>query len=644
MAAMLCCLPGRAATLNHFQPQSGNESYLVSSAPGVLSHLESNVWLMGTYASNPLVYRDASGKIIRKAVSDQLHLELGSSFGLADIMQLGIALPFGYVGGEGVDGRGLSTMSLADARIMAKLRLTPWKEGFIAGLRSVATLPFSQASTTGSALVGEQLPTFTAAASAGFQDGSLRLGFDVGAVLRNPTPLGSSRAAEFVAQQIGHEIIWGMGAEVPLRGDLSVLTDLYGRFTPTSLNSSVPQMPTEIAIALRGWVNDVQLTAGVGSGVVAGFGTPSGRVFLNATFLAKRPTQPRFYEQAAAALETIGASMGLPPLPQFSEVSSSSQKIETVAVPKGKPPGDQAKGATVDARSESSTPTSADEESSNEDDFSSTELYTEEDEDNDADAGLEAERAALVAQCAALDEGAQKATPDTPRPGANGPNSNGIQVCAGPNAQHLPQCQTYQPDRDRDGIPDAVDRCRSHPEDHDGWQDSDGCPDWDNDGDHILDTLDECPNDPENVDGHLDDDGCPDVQGRQDVVIQFRKDHISYQPQRLFPSGRSTLSPTAELVLERLAQKLESHKEVTSVRIIGLPDNIRNTPSNRQLAGKRAAETHDFLVAKGIASDRLVTSNALEENEAFLQGRELGRVQLLFQIEGETAPHTKAAR
>src|SRR5207244_1129340 len=62
-------------------------------------------------------------------------------------------------------------------------------------------------------------------------------------------------------------------------------------------------------------------------------------------------------------------------------------------------------------------------------------------------------------------------------------------------------------DRDGDGIPDAVDQCPDEPEDKDGFQDEDGCPDPDNDRDGIPDKDDQCPNEPEDKDGFQDADG-----------------------------------------------------------------------------------------------------------------------------------------
>lgn len=65
-------------------------------------------------------------------------------------------------------------------------------------------------------------------------------------------------------------------------------------------------------------------------------------------------------------------------------------------------------------------------------------------------------------------------------------------------------------DRDGDGYKDDVDKCPDDPEDFDGFQDADGCPDPDNDNDGILDVKDKCPNNPENRNGIEDQDGCPE--------------------------------------------------------------------------------------------------------------------------------------
>ena len=105
-------------------------------------------------------------------------------------------------------------------------------------------------------------------------------------------------------------------------------------------------------------------------------------------------------------------------------------------------------------------------------------------------------------------------------------------------------------DRDGDGIKDDVDKCPDDPEDYDGFEDEDGCPDPDNDkdgipdeldacpnepgpasnhgcpehlihdrdGDGIPDDVDKCPDEPEDFDGFEDEDGCPDPDNDHDGI------------------------------------------------------------------------------------------------------------------------------
>jgi OOP family OmpA-OmpF porin len=87
------------------------------------------------------------------------------------------------------------------------------------------------------------------------------------------------------------------------------------------------------------------------------------------------------------------------------------------------------------------------------------------------------------------------------------------------------------PDTDGDGIPDSRDQCVLEPEDKDGYQDSDGCPDPDNDLDGIPDEKDKdpvtgrsCANDPEDPDGFEDADGCPDPDNDKDGVLDLDDD------------------------------------------------------------------------------------------------------------------------
>ncbi len=73
-------------------------------------------------------------------------------------------------------------------------------------------------------------------------------------------------------------------------------------------------------------------------------------------------------------------------------------------------------------------------------------------------------------------------------------------------------------DNDVDGVPDNLDKCQGEREDTDDHEDGDGCPDEDNDGDHISDDADQCPDAAEDMDKLLDEDGCPEEDADEDRV------------------------------------------------------------------------------------------------------------------------------
>jgi outer membrane protein OmpA-like peptidoglycan-associated protein len=87
-------------------------------------------------------------------------------------------------------------------------------------------------------------------------------------------------------------------------------------------------------------------------------------------------------------------------------------------------------------------------------------------------------------------------------------------------------------DADEDGILDPDDGCATVPEDLDGFEDEDGCPDLDNDEDGIADLDDDCPDESETFDGYQDDDGCPDAGlDRDDDGIPDREDDCPDDPE-----------------------------------------------------------------------------------------------------------------
>jgi outer membrane protein OmpA-like peptidoglycan-associated protein len=185
-------------------------------------------------------------------------------------------------------------------------------------------------------------------------------------------------------------------------------------------------------------------------------------------------------------------------------------------------------------------------------------------------------------------------------------------------------------DKDGDGIPDDIDQCPDVAEDKDGFEDADGCPDYDNDKDGIYDAQDQCPNDPEDRDGFQDEDGCPDPDNDKDGIPDV-SDQCPNQPevrngfkdedgcpdekpveikQKFVLKGVVFKTASAELleesyyVLETVFNSLEAYPSV-HVEIAGHTDNQGGDDYNMALSADRAKTVRDYLVMRGISTNRI---------------------------------------
>jgi outer membrane protein OmpA-like peptidoglycan-associated protein len=184
-------------------------------------------------------------------------------------------------------------------------------------------------------------------------------------------------------------------------------------------------------------------------------------------------------------------------------------------------------------------------------------------------------------------------------------------------------------DRDGDGITDVRDRCPDEPEDKDGFEDDDGCPDLDNDKDGIPDAKDKCPNEPEDFDAFEDEDGCPDLDNDKDGIpdgsdkcpnepgpasndgcplkfefINVTQEKIELKQAIFFQTAKAVILSKSYGLLGEVTVALNARPSM-QVRIEGHTDSRGGRAYNLRLSQARAASVKAYLVGRGISSDRM---------------------------------------
>ncbi|MBL8636580.1 MAG: OmpA family protein [Myxococcales bacterium] len=186
-------------------------------------------------------------------------------------------------------------------------------------------------------------------------------------------------------------------------------------------------------------------------------------------------------------------------------------------------------------------------------------------------------------------------------------------------------------DADGDGIKDELDKCPDEPEDKDGFEDEDGCPELDNDKDGIYDSQDKCPNDPEDKDGFEDTDGCPDPDNDKDGVLD-KDDKCPMQPGPKENQGCPDTDKDKDTVVDRLDKCPDDPGPPSNA---GCPEKKYITITQEKIELKRQVQ---FATAKAIINKD--SFELLDEVVELLKKNP----QIKLRIEGHTDTKGKPAK
>ncbi len=153
-------------------------------------------------------------------------------------------------------------------------------------------------------------------------------------------------------------------------------------------------------------------------------------------------------------------------------------------------------------------------------------------------------------------------------------------------------------DRDGDGFLDSQDACPDTP-----GVEPDGCPIPDTDGDGILDPDDQCVTQPETKNGYQDEDGCPD-----EIPPKLAKFTGAIKG-IYFDFNKDTIKPKSKPVLDRAVSVLDEFPSIR-IEISGHTDSIGDPEYNKDLSRRRAEAVKSYLVENGIKPERVETRGA----------------------------------
>lgn len=131
----------------------------------------------------------------------------------------------------------------------------------------------------------------------------------------------------------------------------------------------------------------------------------------------------------------------------------------------------------------------------------------------------------------------------------------------------------------------------------------------DRDGDSIQDADDRCPGDPENHNGYQDRDGCPD-----EIPAQVERFHGTLRG-IVFDPGSDAISKRRRDVLDDAAKVL---REYPHLRVEIRGHTVAGEPPELSLT--RAETVRTYLIERGVAPDQLLVSGAADEEPSDLSG------------------------
>ncbi len=576
-------------SVQRFAPAPGPGNYVTVEGLRWTGKKAWSVGLYGNYSNSPFMVRscksytdcdnpNALQKNDVSVIKDMITADMIASFAPIERLQIGLRVPFSYVNGDGINAStglpatdGLKGAGLGDPMLQAKMRFIGDAKS-VMGLGGTAffTAPVGKAMAEGK-YIGDESFVAGLRGIADAQLGALGLAANVTGLYRKAGRLGST--------EIGSEFRYGIAAGYKFSPVVRAIVEGFGS-TKFSDKNGTNSLEVDPALRIRPMQSKLEFTVGGGAGVIQGVGVPKFRGFVGIMYINE-----------SVDSDNDGVEDG---------------KDQCVTIPEDIDKYQDEDGCPDPDNDSDTIP---DEHDKCPNQMETVNQYLDSDgcpdevPDKDKDAIPDAED-----KC---------------------PDNGGDVV-------RIKTSKFYGcPDTDKDGVPDtAPDKCPTEPEDTDGFQDEDGCPDPDNDGDGVIDNedqcvdvpgtkenngcpevdkdkdgipdrLDKCPTQPENFNGFQDEDGCPDAKA---TLVEQKADKLEIKGTIEFGTDKADIvGQKSFAILDAVASLLRANLRIQQLEISGHTDDRGDKAHNVDLSKRRADAVKKYLEGKGIRGDRMVT-------------------------------------
>ena len=529
-------------SLARFEPSHAGDRFFGVDSPYVAGHLALHAMILGDYAHDPLVLRTSDGMTVTKVVEHQLIGHANVGFALWDRVALNVDLPVAlYQAGE--SGSTLASPETADlGDLRVGLRLRLFGDYFD---------PFQIG-------IGGYVWVPTGGTDGYMSDGELRgepallLGGRIDRLVWSAAAGPQFRPSQaIVGASSGKMLRWGVGLGVLLLDDktLQIGPEASGTVVFDDIQKRTTNVEGMLGIKYR-FLHDFEIGAAGGPGFTTGLGPPPVRAVARhfESLGVKPPVGDRdgdkILDDVDACIDTPGVASSDPAkhgCPPPKDTDGDGIIDDKDACPAV--PG----VATADPKTNGCPPPPPP-------------------KDTDGD-GI-------------IDD--KDACPTVPGVATEDPKTNG---CPPPK------------DTDGDGVVDPEDACVDIPGIKTADPATNGCP-GDRDGDSFRDDKDACPDEKGEANADPKKNGCP-------AAVRVTETEIVILEQVQFDTGRSTIKPVSDPLLNQVAQVLADHAEILKIEVQGHTDNKGSPAMNKKLSQSRADAVKKALVKRKIDEGRL---------------------------------------